>query len=132
MADVLTNFALQNSKRLYYSDKLVAEFTDMRYARPVLSGLEEIELAHGSDAALAVLKYLCETSTLSNYMCKPGARTTLPVVTRQPLPDPAGRNPKYGIKYTCKNCNAKWFDMNGTIKKCPKCKGIPDKKNKGK
>lgn len=112
-----SKFSLISGRYLFHDDNLVATILDLKYARPLLYKLEQVELDDGTDLALKVLCYLATDGEL-------GQRVRLPspadhVAAKASLVGPQTR---YGHKHTCVKCSQKFFDLNGKINRCPSCK----------
>ena len=112
------DFNLVGGRYLCHGEKLVCTVIDLSFARPLVLQLCDLEEKSGTAVALKVLDVLLNTPNASDKWRKPSdldrkaAQAQLVGHTTS----------EYGAKHTCHKCFAKFYDLHGKVKQCPKCK----------
>jgi hypothetical protein len=114
-----SKFSLVDSKYLFHDESIMAVVSNVKKARQLLSKLENIECAEGTDYAIKLLRELLSSNDLATKISSREPSDADRIAIRSSL---CGPQTKHGRKHTCTKCNQKFFDLNGKIDKCPGCK----------
>lgn len=112
-----SKFSLVSGKYLFHDDKAVVTILNTRYARPLLSRMEQLEVEEGTESALQILCHLATQEGFSDRMRISSAEDHAAVRASV-----TGSATRYGHKHTCVYCTQKFFDLNGKVDRCPSCK----------